>query len=41
VTGVVFLTSAERAAMLAGQTYVNLGTKKNPNGEIRGRIWRA
>ena len=26
------------AAMKAGNAYVNIHTKKNPNGEIRGQV---
>jgi hypothetical protein len=38
--GVLVLTQAQVAEMLAGKTYINLGTKANPAGEIRGQIRR-
>ena len=39
--GVLVLTQAQVAAMLAGKTYINLGTSANPPGEIRGQIKRV
>jgi hypothetical protein len=40
-TGVAVLTNKQAAALRAGPAYVNLGTSRNPNGEIRGRIRRV
>src|SRR5690606_35768747 len=37
-TGAGTLSAAQIAAMLAGDTYVNLHTAANPGGEIRGQI---
>src|SRR5204863_6891673 len=36
--GVIVLTDAQKALVLAGQTYVNLHTSSLPGGEIRGQI---
>ena len=35
--GTKSVTAAAAAAMIAGKAYVNVHTKANPNGEIRGR----
>jgi hypothetical protein len=35
------LTQAQVNASKNGRTYVNVHTKKNPSGEIRGQITRA
>ena len=40
-TGKVTLSSAQRAALIAGLTYINLGTVHNPDGEIRGQVRRV
>jgi len=34
------VSSALIAALLSGQVYVNIHTANNPNGEIRGQVWR-
>ncbi len=34
------VTTALIEAMLKGQVYVNVHTASNPNGEIRGQVWR-
>ena len=36
--GLVYISSKLLRALRNGNTYVNLHTKKNPNGEIRGQI---
>ena len=41
VSGKATLTSALVKAILAGGTYVNVHTAKNPNGEIRGQVKKA
>jgi hypothetical protein len=38
VSGTATLTQDEINDLEAGQTYVNVHTAKNPNGEIRGQI---
>lgn len=38
IKGSVALTDSQRAALVAGQTYLNLHTAANPAGEIRGQI---
>ena len=40
-SGTAKLTQAQVTASKNGRTYVNVHTKKNPNGEIRGQIARA
>jgi len=35
-TGTTPLTAAQESALMAGQTYLNIHTGTNPNGEIRG-----
>jgi hypothetical protein len=40
-TGVIVLSQAQTSDLLAGRMYLNVGTKRNPNGEIRGRILRV
>ncbi|HEX4520375.1 MAG TPA: CHRD domain-containing protein [Gaiellaceae bacterium] len=37
-TGTVKITAKLAYEMLHGQTYVNVHTTKNPNGEIRGQV---
>lgn len=37
-TGTAKITAATIKAMAGGKTYVNVHTKKNPNGEIRGQL---
>jgi hypothetical protein len=37
-TGTARITDAVAKAIEAGSTYVNVHTKKNPNGEIRGQV---
>jgi hypothetical protein len=37
-TGTAHVTEAIVQAIEAGSTYVNVHTKKNPNGEIRGQV---
>jgi len=39
ISGVVTLTPEQMAFVLAGQTYINIHTLINGNGEIRGQIW--
>jgi hypothetical protein len=39
--GTVTLTASQLDALLGGRTYVNLVTKRNPHGEIRGQIIRV
>jgi CHRD domain len=39
--GILTLTASQRTAMLKGLTYVNVHTKKNTRGEIRGQISRV
>ncbi len=34
------VSSALIEALLSGQVYVNIHTANNPNGEIRGQVWR-
>jgi hypothetical protein len=41
ITGTIAVTSAEAQGMVNGQTYVNIHTVNNPNGEIRGQILEA
>jgi hypothetical protein len=36
--GIVDLTAAQAGMLLQGQTYVNLHTASNPNGEVRGQL---
>lgn len=36
--GTLNLTATQRAAILGGQTYVNIHTAANPGGELRGQI---
>ena len=38
LAGSIPLTPAQRALILSSQTYVNIHTGNNPNGEIRGQI---
>jgi hypothetical protein len=38
ITGTATLTDAQAAALLAGQTYVNIHSSAHPPGEIRGQI---
>ena len=38
IKGGVTLTEAQRDALVAGQTYVNVHTAANPGGEIRGQL---
>ncbi len=38
LSGTVVLTDAQKAMILAGQTYVNVHTPSHPGGEIRGQI---
>lgn len=38
IAGSVELSEAQRAGLLAGDTYVNIHTGANPGGEIRGQI---
>ena len=40
-SGKIHLSSVQRAALIAGLTYINLGTTRNPKGEIRGQIRRV
>lgn len=37
-TGIVRVTAATAKAMASGSTYVNVHTKKNKGGEIRGQV---
>ncbi len=39
--GTLTLTASQRDAMRRGGTYVNVLTKRNPYGEIRGQIVRV
>jgi uncharacterized cupredoxin-like copper-binding protein len=39
-SGTAKVTAATTKAMAGGKTYVNVHTKKNPNGEIRGQLGR-
>ena len=39
--GTVKLTDAQAADLMAGQWYVNLHTKANPGGEIRGQLVKS
>ena len=41
VSGKATLTASQKKSLLAGGTYVNVHTAKNPNGEIRGQIVRG
>ncbi len=38
LSGTVLLNNAQRDALLAGRTYINVHTPDNPNGEMRGQI---
>ncbi|MBI5388645.1 MAG: CHRD domain-containing protein [Verrucomicrobia bacterium] len=38
LSGMIVLTDAQKAMILAGQSYVNVHTANNPGGEIRGQI---
>ncbi len=38
LSGRVTLTAGQKAAILSGQTYVNVHTAANPGGEVRGQI---
>jgi glucose/arabinose dehydrogenase len=38
ISGMVIVSDAQKAMILAGQTYVNFHTANNPGGEIRGQI---
>ncbi len=38
LSGAVVLTPVQQAMVMAGQTYVNVHTRDNPAGEIRGQI---
>jgi hypothetical protein len=40
-TGAASVPRATVAALLAGRAYVNVGTHRNPYGEIRGQTKRA
>ena len=39
-SGVVVLTPAQVTELLAGRTYINIGTSRNPTGEVRGQVHR-
>jgi hypothetical protein len=39
--GVVVLTASQVTELLAGHTYINVGTRRNPHGEVRGQIHRV
>jgi len=39
LSGSVSLAPTNVIAVLAGQTYINIHTAANPNGEVRGQIW--
>jgi CHRD domain len=41
VHGTVTLTASQLSALMSGRTYVNLITKRNTHGEIRGQIIRV
>ena len=41
ITGGVTLTPAQAEQIASGQSYVNIHTAANPNGEIRGQIARV
>jgi hypothetical protein len=41
VSGATLVTSQVASALKSGKTYVNVHTRKNPNGEIRGQIHRG
>ena len=38
LSGTIVLTAAQKAMILAGQTYVNVHTASHPSGEVRGQI---
>lgn len=38
LSGIIILTDAQKANILAGRTYVNFHTSANPGGEMRGQI---
>src|SRR5205823_581426 len=38
VSGSVFLSTAQRNAVLSGLTYINFHTTANPGGELRGQV---
>jgi hypothetical protein len=38
ISGTATLTEGQAAALMAGQTYVNIHTDANKSGEIRGQI---
>jgi glucose/arabinose dehydrogenase len=38
LSGMVIISDAQKAMILAGRTYVNVHTASNPSGEIRGQI---
>lgn len=39
--GSATLTEAQAKALVAGQTYFNVHTAANPNGEVRGQVMKA
>lgn len=41
INGGITLTQAQADALVSGQSYVNIHTAANPNGEIRGQIARV
>jgi hypothetical protein len=40
-SGTIVLSAAQAAKLLSSATYVNVGTHRNPDGEIRGQIVRG
>jgi hypothetical protein len=40
-SGTIVLTAPQAARLLSNATYVNVGTHRNPDGEIRGQVQRA
>jgi hypothetical protein len=40
-SGTIVLTGAQAARLLSNATYVNVGTHRNPDGEIRGQVQRG